>query len=145
MELDNSAAMTPREPKSSHVTPPEAAHLIEGMTGVHHLSWSLPGYLAFPIGFTMLSASITAACGLIIVTSIWIGGPLVTAGRTARPELVRASKFPYGVQIFDAVLAFRIFVYVHIWVDNGEGTMSCGKIPWKVAVDLSFTKSVCVF
>lgn len=32
---------------------------------------------------------------------------------------------------FFIVLASRIFVYVHIWVDNGEGTMSCGKIPWR--------------
>lgn len=145
MGLDSSAAMMPREPRSSLTTPPEAAHLTEGMTGAHRLSWGLPGYLAFPIGFTMLSASITAACGLTIVISTWKGGPLVTAGRTARPELVRTSKFPNGVQIFGTALAFRIFVYVHIWVDSDESIMSSGKIPWKVSTDLSLTESVCVF
>lgn len=63
--------------------------------------------------------------------------------RTYRPS--RAGKGYKNFLIFDTVLAFRIFVYVHIWVDNGEGTMSCEKIPWKVSIDLSLTKSVYVF
>lgn len=114
MEQDSSAAMTPQGPKSSHKTPQEAAHLTEATTGDHHLSWSLPEYLAFPIGFMMLSATITVVCGLIIVTTIWKTGPLVTAGRIAHPEQVRAAEFHYRVHRLFIRLTFKTFVCVCI-------------------------------
>lgn len=65
--------------------------------------------------------------------------------RTYRPSRAgKAPKYPCGVEIFHTVLASRILVYVHIWVYNGEVTMSCEEILWKVSLDLSLTKSVCV-
>lgn len=38
-----------------------------------------------------------------------------------------------------------LHMYVCMSVDNGEGTMSWGKFPWKVSIGLSVAKSVCGF